>query len=74
MPLFSVIIPAYNAENFLSKAINSVCMQDCSDWEIILIDDGSSDNTLRVCKEFEKNHYNITAFREKMKVFQLQEI
>jgi glycosyltransferase involved in cell wall biosynthesis len=45
MPFFSIIIPTYNRENFLSKAINSVLNQTFEDWELIIVDDGSTDNT-----------------------------
>lgn len=43
MPLFSIIIPVYNRATIVSSTIDSVLNQDCKDFEIILIDDGSSD-------------------------------
>ena len=45
IPLVSVIMPAYNAELFIEKAILSVANQTFSDWELLVIDDGSSDQT-----------------------------
>lgn len=45
MPLFSVIIPTYNRRPFLAKAVNSICNQTYTGWELIIIDDGSDDNT-----------------------------
>lgn len=44
-PLVSVIMPAYNAEQFIGEAINSVISQTISDWELIVIDDCSTDET-----------------------------
>ncbi|WP_372991963.1 glycosyltransferase family 2 protein [Sulfitobacter sp.] len=45
MPLFSIIIPCFNAETTILETLASLSMQSCSDWEAICIDDGSTDNT-----------------------------
>ncbi|MCQ2959985.1 MAG: glycosyltransferase family 2 protein [Bacteroidales bacterium] len=42
---FSIIIPTFNRASFLTKAIESVLTQTCTDWELIIVDDGSTDNT-----------------------------
>lgn len=44
-PFFSIIIPAYNRAGILEKALQSVRDQTCTDWECIVVDDGSTDNT-----------------------------
>ncbi|MEH1863698.1 MAG: glycosyltransferase [Nostoc sp.] len=52
MPIVSIIIPCYNAERFLSQTIESVFCQTLTDYEIILVDDGSTDSTAEVIKSF----------------------
>ena len=48
----SIIIPAYNAEEYIKKAIDSVKEQHYPDWECIIVDDGSTDNTAKIaCEE-----------------------
>ena len=51
-PLVSVIIPCYNAEHFLRETIESVFSQTFAHYEIILVDDGSTDGTAEVIKSF----------------------
>ncbi len=51
-PLVSVIMPAYNAEQFVREAINSVISQTLTDWELLVIDDCSTDDTQRIVSEF----------------------
>ena len=48
LPLVTVYIPSYNYGNFLAQAIESVLKQTFDSWELILIDEGSSDNSLEV--------------------------
>lgn len=64
MPLISVIIPVFNTETHLYKCIDSVLNQDFEDFELILIDDGSTDSSFKICKEYEKNDQRIRAFSQ----------
>lgn len=48
----SVIIPVYNAENYLRKCLDSVCNQTYTDWEVIAIDDGSKDCSYKILQEY----------------------
>ena len=56
MSLISVVIPCYNAEAFLRETIESVLAQTYRNYEIILVDDGSTDGTLDVLLKFQKDH------------------
>lgn len=51
IPKISIIVPMYNAENVIKRAIDSVKNQTFDDWELILVNDKSSDDTLRICQE-----------------------
>lgn len=56
-PLVSVIMPAYNAESTLKRAINSLVLQDYPFWECILIDDGSYDATRKIINEISDERF-----------------
>ena len=58
-PIISVVMPVYNAESYLEEAIESVVSQTFKDFEFIIIDDGSSDNSLEIIKKFSKNDNRI---------------
>ncbi|MDD6093721.1 MAG: glycosyltransferase [bacterium] len=55
-PLVSVIVPVYNAEKYLVKCLDSIINQTLKDIEIILVNDGSTDNSLKIIKDY-KNKY-----------------
>lgn len=55
----SIIIPVFNVENYLPKMINSILSQQIRDFEIILIDDGSTDSSGKICDNYSKQHKNI---------------
>ena len=52
-PKFSIIIPIYNSEKYISRCIKSVLSQTEENWELLLINDGSSDGTESICTSFE---------------------
>ena len=52
MPLVSVIIPIYNTEKFLPLCINSVLNQTLTDIEVLLVNDGSTDGSGKICDEY----------------------
>ena len=51
-PLVSIILPVYNAQNHLARCVGSICAQTYSNIEIIILNDGSKDQSLPVCEEF----------------------
>ena len=55
LPLVSVIVPAYNAEKWIIDCYYSVLEQSYENWELIIVDDGSTDNTYKVCTRIMQN-------------------
>lgn len=55
-PYFSVLIPVYNVEKYLSSCLESVLSQTFSDYEVILIDDGSKDSSGRICDDYAERY------------------
>jgi len=51
-PLISIAIPAYNAEKYIEECLNSILNQTFQDWECIIVNDGSTDNTLAIIENF----------------------
>jgi len=51
---FSIIVPVYNMEKYIRKCIDSIIDQDCDDYELILVDDGSKDESGKICDEYAK--------------------
>lgn len=56
---FSVIVPIYRVEKYLTRCIESVLSQTCKDFELILVDDGSTDNCPKICDSFASENSNI---------------
>ena len=56
---FSVIIPVYNVENYLRECVDSIVNQTCQDFELILIDNGSTDSSGKICDEYASKYPNI---------------
>lgn len=60
MPQFSIIIPIYKVEKYLSDCIDSVLRQTYRDYEIILVDDGSPDGCPQICDAYAREDCRIT--------------
>ena len=65
MPKVSVIIPAYNHAPFVGPAIRSVLDQTYQDFEIVITDDGSSDNTVEMIREVSDRRIKLFRFSKK---------
>jgi glycosyltransferase involved in cell wall biosynthesis len=64
-PEISVVTAVYNRENYIKRAINSLLKQTYSNWELIVIDDGSMDNTPAILREYQAKYKNIKVVRTK---------
>lgn len=72
--LVSVIMPIYNSEIFLSAAIESVLSQSYALFELLLVDDGSSDRSYDIMKEYEKRDTRVKCFCKKTVEYAVREI
>lgn len=63
IPTLSVIIPVYNGQRYVREVIESVLNQPCKDFELLLLDDGSTDNSLSICKEYESEQVKVYTSR-----------
>lgn len=64
-PLISVIVPVYNVEKYLPKCIDSIINQTYKNLEIILVDDGSPDNSPQICDDYAKKDSRIKVIHKK---------
>lgn len=63
-PLISIIMPAYNASAYIAEAIQSVLDQTWTNWELIIVDDGSTDNTLQIAQQFAAKDKRIQVYHQ----------
>lgn len=61
---FSIIMPVYNASSKLKKSIESIINQKNSNWELIIVDDGSTDNSYEIANEYRKKYKNIKIIKQ----------
>lgn len=64
-PMFSIVMPVFNASLWLDQSVGSIMNQSISDWELICIDDGSTDNSLQILKSFAEQDERIRVFHKK---------
>lgn len=64
VPKISIIVPVYNVEKYLSRCIDSILAQTFTDFELLLIDDGSKDKSGEICDEYVKKDDRVRAFHK----------
>ena len=62
--LVSVVVPAYNDEKYIEQALNDLLKQTYKSLEIIIVDDGSTDNTSSICKKYADTHSHISFYKK----------
>lgn len=65
MPKISIIVPVYKVEKYIHKCVNSILVQTFTDFELILVDDGSPDNCGRICDEYASKDNRIKVIHKK---------
>lgn len=65
MPLISIIVPVYNSESTLNRCVDSILNQVFHDWELLLIDDGSTDRSGEICDQYDAKDQRINVFHKK---------
>lgn len=63
-PLVSIIMPAYNASAYIAEAIESVLDQTWTNWELIIVDDGSTDDTLQIAQQYAAKDNRIQVYHQ----------
>ena len=61
----SIIVPVYNVELYIAECIDSILAQTFKDWELILVDDGSKDNSGKICDEYAQKDSRIKVIHKK---------
>lgn len=62
--MISIVLPVYNAEKYLKKSIESILCQTYPAWELIIVDNGSDDNSLQICQEYAKNEERVLVLHQ----------
>ena len=62
--MISIIIPMYNVENYIERCLDSIVQEDVDGIEVLLVDDGSADKTVEICREYEKKYECVHLFQQ----------
>ena len=64
-PTISIIVPVYNTSSYLEKCLDSIYNQTFKDYQLICVDDGSSDNSLQILKKYQNKIKNLKIISQK---------
>lgn len=64
MSLVSIIVPVYNMEKYLNRCVNSILKQTFQDFELILVDDGSTDESAELCDQYANKDKRVKVFHK----------
>lgn len=70
-PLVSIIIPTYNSSDYITETLTKLEKQTYPNFEIVIVNDGSKDNTSNVLREYGLTHSQLIIINKKMAVFRL---
>lgn len=73
-PLVSIIVPVYNVEQYLPQCLDSIVNQTYENIEVICVNDGSPDNSIKILEDYALRDSRIKVVSQKIRVFQVQEI
>lgn len=62
--ILSVIVPVYNVEKYLQECVDSILAQDVEDMEVILVDDGATDGSGKICNEYAEKDKRVTVIHK----------
>lgn len=62
--MISIVVPVYNAEKYLRKCVDSILAQTYPQWELVLVDNGSTDKSYEICKEYARKDARISAIHQ----------
>lgn len=66
-PFLSIIVPVYNAEKYLEECLDSILCQELADYELILVDDGSTDSSSKICDRYAAAHGQVRVLHQENK-------
>ena len=65
---YSIIVPLYNKAPYVRHALDSIISQTYTDWECIIVDDGSTDDSVAICEEFLSTHYTLNITHKNIRI------